>query len=139
MSWTIVMATNSNMNCVKLEIQFCSNNGFVTRKTFLFRKFAFTSFHSNKTTIFQKNFESIIHLSGTKDTEPAFLCSKSTIVVYNMGVLKHFSPRGIEKFCPRGISTFWAWGYLNIFGLKNQTRKIDKIPKDFELYHIFMY
>ena len=31
------------------------------------------------------------------------------------------------------------WGYQDILGPKNCTRKIDKIHKDFELYHVFMH
>ena len=31
------------------------------------------------------------------------------------------------------------WGYRNILTPKNQTRKNDKIDKDFELYQVFMH
>ena len=48
-------------------------------------------------------------------------------VVYKLGVLAHF--------------VLWdiMWGYQHILSFKNQTRKIDKIHKDFELYQVFMY
>ena len=44
-----------------------------------------------------------------------------------------------------GIRKFWlmghilVWEYYDILGPKIQTRKLDKIYKDFELYQTFMY
>ena len=58
---------------------------------------------------------------------------------------------GIRTFCLPGIfldlsvlghfaswNTLWGLGVLGHFGLKYQTRKINKILKDFELYQVLM-
>ena len=44
---------------------------------------------------------------------------------------------GISRF--RLLGYFWAWRYQHILGPKNQTRKIVKIHKNFELYQVFMF
>ena len=49
-------------------------------------------------------------------------------VVYNLGVLGHFSPWGILQL--GNISTFWV---------QKLVRKIVKILKDLELHQVFMY
>ena len=46
----------------------------------------------------------------------------------NMGVLAHFAPWSIFRL-----------GSISISWLKNQTRKIVKIHKDFELYYVFLW
>ena len=47
-----------------------------------------------------------------------------------------FGLEGIRKFCPLGH--ILGLGVLAHFRLKNQTTKINKIYKDFELYQPFM-
>ena len=44
---------------------------------------------------------------------------------------------GIETFSP--LATYFDLGVLKHFELKNQTRKIVTIHKDFEPYQVFMY
>ena len=44
---------------------------------------------------------------------------------------------GIKTFCPTGHILLWR--YSDILDSKNQTKKIAKTHKDFELYQIFMY
>ena len=47
-----------------------------------------------------------------------------------------FGLEGIRKFSLLGY--ILGLGALGQFGLKSQTKKIDKIDKDFELYQVFM-
>ena len=66
-----------------------------------------------------------MHISSVKfivlKREPS-IQYKSITVVYNFGLLAHFAPPGV----------FLGLGVLAHFGLRNQTRKVVKIHKDFE-------
>ena len=53
----------------------------------------------------------------------------------------HFALEGIRKVCPLPLlplEHILGLGFLGNFGLKNQTRKIDQIHKDFELCQVFV-
>ena len=60
------------------------------------------------------------------------ILSQWSSVVYNMGVLKHFAPWGIETLYPWDISAVWGWGV-------DQARKIDRLSKGLKLYQVCMY
>ena len=67
---------------------------------------------------------------------------KKLVAVYKLRVLEHFA--SWEVFGLEGIRAFRFLAHilgleaLRYFGLKNKTKKTDKIHKDFELFEVFM-